>query len=301
MEGNITAERYVKYFVGEAYNAEKLRIALEVYNRSRLLYDCSRSDQIPKNKTDRFLWEHRKELWSKSKEGSGLYEMDCYKANKLFCQEQIEAAAVELDKVLYIIKDNISYKHFSQGLSKISATSAAKGVAVADAFYDGDPVIRKLIFDYVVDDLVYKKSNGWSRFWSDISSMAIKAVHFEQYGVNGEDYETVGDEEYRNFVSCVAYYKNTIDDHPFDTEEYVEKFVAEIKKERTFFVETLSKFGGDDYSRLGAINDYFCDAVCNYVWKEIAKENWVNEDGENISKSTEYQDVFNIICTYLQR
>ena len=90
----------------------------------------------------------------------------------------------------------------------------------------------------------------------------------EPYGGDKENYTSITDEDYRKFVLSVNYYKNEIDDNPFDKEEYIVRFAEGIKKREVFYMVDTS-FGRECF-HIRCIDDYFCDAVCNLAWKVIA-------------------------------
>lgn len=288
--GNVKAKRYVEYFLGGACDEEKLEKTLELYNISRTDY--------PKGKTEEVLSKFRKSLMN-AKE----YQLDRFKACELFCQEEIAAAAVEYDKILNVIKDNINYMHFSQGLKKMQCDEAVKSIVIANSFYDGNPITQKLVLMYLIDSYCGRinssKFNSLYDYHDDVALLVLKALHFEKYGGDKENYISITDEDYRKFVLSVNYYKNEIDDNPFDKEEYIVRFAEGIKKREVFYI-VYTSFGRECF-HISCIDDYFCDAVCNLAWKVIAtKRKWLNQNGDDVSESNRESDVFNILCTYLR-
>lgn len=280
--GNEKAKNYLEHFLGGSCDIEKLERALELYNLSR--------EDYPSSKEATIVSDFRKLL-----RDSTEYDMDRYEACKLFCQKEIEAVTIEYNRVIDVIKDNINYDHFVQGLKKIDCDASIKDVVVYNSFAEGNPITRQLMFDFfcnsftsLITNVNYKALYG---IHDDIAKVVLKALHFEKCGESKEGYTSVTDDKYYNFVMNTSYYNEEINDHPFDKDEYTEKFIKQIKESKA-----LSKIGYSVIFR----EDYYCDLACNYMWKTIVQTgSWVN-NGEDISNSTKEQDVFNILCHYFK-
>lgn len=288
VSGNARAKKYLEYFLGTPCDTEKLKQALVLYNQSRTDY--------PTNDIESVLSNFRKSL-----KNSTTYRLERYEAANLFLQDEIAAATIEYDKVLDVIKDNVNYKHFSQGLDNMSFGGTIKDIVISTSFLDGNTITKKLVFDYLISIYVGRMTNSTytaiSNYTDDIALLALKAVHFEKYKGCRADYTTISDEDCRAFVLEEPAYKTAIDDHPFETEKYVTRFVDRMKKAGVF-VGTYTSFDFKCY-RIGCVDDYFCDAVCNWVWKEISdSETWMKNE-EDISESNDPSDVFSIVFTYL--
>ena len=293
--GNVKAKKYVEYFLGAECDQEKLQKTLEFYNRSRSDY--------PSDPVDKVLSDFRKSLFEKSIKGKGNYELNRYEAFKMFRNEELEAARAEYEKILDTIKDNINYKHFSQGMKIMQADTTAKYLAIAESFLEENPITEKLILEYVVDSYVgrvnspeFEYHSDWHR---DVALLIIRALNFDKHKGEKENYISASDEGYCNFVTTVPYYNSVIEDNPFEKEKYINRFTNEIKKGNIFY-GVYTSFGKDCFSP-SEVNDYFCDAVCYLAWKSITGvENWYSADGEIISDTKNVQDIFDIICTYLE-
>ena len=287
---NKRAKNYVEYFLGTECDQEKLEKTLELYNVSQTDY--------PNGKTETILSDFRRSLTK-----STNYTLDRFEAYKMFCPEEIEAVEIEYSKVLDIIKDNVNYKHFSQGIRSIKASNTAKHIVIAKSFCEGNAITQEVIFEYLIDDFVSRMNNDtYTKLHNcrdDIALLVLKALHFEKYSANEVNYKSISDDSFTNFVSNVVYYKKAIDDHPFEKESYIEKFANCIKNGK--IIDGVYTSFGRDCFHITSVNDYFCDAVCNHAWKVISKKyNWQNHDGENISNSKNPQDIFDIICCYLE-
>lgn len=285
---NITIRRYVEYFLGEPCNEEKLGKALELFNMSLTDY--------PRGKTQTILTDFRKSLINSTK-----YCCNRYEAYRMFRQEELDDATKKYNKVLDTIKDDVNYKHFSQGIEKMECGDTAVDIVIADSFIDGNPITRKLVLEYFIDTLIGRmKSEKYKKLYdinNDIALIALKAIHFEKHGNNKKEYSTITDDDYRNLVLSDPYYKKAVDDHPFEKEEYINKFIKAIKN-GTVFCSLHTTF--KKYYHINGVDDYFCDAVCNLTWKEITKNKWVNADGEDITNSKNIVDIEIILYTYLE-
>ena len=281
--GNEKAKNYVEHFLGCACDVEKLEKTLELYNLSR--------DDHPTDKEAIIVSDFRKSLRESTK-----YTMDRYEACKLFCKKEIDMVTIEYNKVLDVIKDNINYDHFMQGLKRIKCDSTVKDVVIYNSFVDNNPITRELMLTFFVDSFTALiKNDSYSQLYDthdDIAKVVLKALYFEKHGQSKEGYTSITDDEYYNFVINTPYYSEEINDHPFDKDEFTQKFIKLIKES-----EALSKSGYAVIFR----EDYYCDLACNYMWKTITQSgNWI-KNGEDISNSTKAQDVFDIICNYFKK
>lgn len=285
---NEIAKKYVEYFLGCSCDEEKLQKTLELYNISRVDY--------PNNKTEAILSDFRKSLINSTR-----YCLNRHEACKMFYNNEILMAARELNEILEIIKNNVNYRHFSQGVQKMNYSSAIKDIVITNSFFEDNPVMKQIVLEYLVDTLLGRmnseKYNMLYDAHDDVALVVIKALHFEKHGKQREGYTTITDNEYRNFVLSVPYYNRVIEDNPFDKEKYIAKFTKGIKSRQVFY-GVYSSF--KDCFHITSIDDYFCDAICNLLWKTISQVcDWENSDGNLISESKSMTDVFNMILTYL--
>lgn len=287
--GNTKAKKYVEYFLDGPCDEEVLEKTLELYNISRTDY--------PNGKVEAALSDFRRSL-----KNATNYRMDRYEACKRFCQEEIAAATAEYKNVLHVIKDNVNYRHFSQGMKSISCNSAIKDIVVANSFCEGNPITQKLMVEYLIDSYIGRTNdatfNTLYDYHDDVAKLVLKALHFEKYGQKAEGYRTIIDEDYRDFVQKVGFYKRAVDDNPFEKEKYIAQFAKGIKAREVIYSAYTSFDEGSFH--IGSVDDYFCDYLCNLTWKEAAKAKKWMDNGENISESKEADDVFRILCAYFE-
>ena len=288
---NIRAKRYVEYFLGEACDEEKLKTTLELCNRSLTDYST--------DKTTQMLSDFRKEL---GRNKPTKYMCGRYEAYKLFCPEEIEDTMVEYNKVLEVIKDNVKHAHFAQGIKKINRDRALIHIAIDNSFHAGNTVTKQIVLDYFHDILVnIMHDTQFNKLFSrhdTLAQIVVRALHFENNSEKRENYNTVTDQEYKNFVVSIPYYNKAIEDHPFDKEEYIEKF-AEAVKESGILYTAFSSYKEPNCFPMAYIDDYSLDAICNLIWKDVSnKREWINTEGEDVSMSKEPVDIFRILLTY---
>lgn len=287
---DLTKKRFVEYFINGVCDEE-------AFDKAKELFDCSNKDISSCNDADFELRKYRK-----TAEKTGEYCMDEHEAYRKFCQEEIDAATVEYNNILEVIKDNVNYLHFSQGMRKMNCDYIIQQMVISNSFCDGNPITQKLIAEYLIDSYVARyreciRDGMGYRAGDDIALLIIKALHFEKYGHDRENYTAIDHKVYRNFVTDVGFYKKSIDNHPFDTEEYIEKFANRIKNEGKIFGAPYTSLKGRFY--IANVDNYFCDAACNLLWKEITrKKTWLNQEGKDISESQEYNDIFLILVGY---
>ena len=288
---DLTKKRFIEYFLNDVCDEE-------AFDKANELFVCSTKDFSSRNDSDWGLAKIRE-----TAENSGKYCMDEYEAYRKFCQEEIATATIEYNNVLEVIKDNLNYLHFSQGLRKINCDYIIQKIVISESFCSGNPITQKLIMEYLIDSYITRynefieQGRGY-RAGDDIALLIIKALHFEKYGHDRENYRPIDFEVYRDFVSNVGFYKKSIDDHPFDTEAYIEKFANRIKNDGKIFGVPYTSLKGRFL--IDEVDDYFCDAACNLMWKEIVNmRNWVNENGEEIGDTRDYNELFKIIVSYV--
>lgn len=293
--GNTRAKRYIEYFLGRACNEEKLKETLELYNRAR--------NDYPPNKIDRLASDLRKDLYEKSKREKSKYYMDRAEAYKKFCPEIIDEAEVKYYKILDVIKDNVSYKYFAQGLASADIPETVVNMVLEKSFLEGNRITQVLVRDYLIDIFVARKQKESSIQVDSVDAiahLALRALHFEKYGKVRDGYPSVNDSDYHNIVSSLKAYAEVINDNPFKKEEAIEKFARCIKKTEIFNgSHSTYRKEKDVHFLIKPQEDYFCDAACNLVWKDIVgRKKWRNDAGENISNSQNPSDVFEILWTY---
>lgn len=286
--GNELAKNYLEHFLSGACDEAMLVKALELYNTAR-------SSDYGHNDAERILIQRRK-----AARNDKTYQLNIHLATRMFCQKEIEIARLEYSRVLEVIKDNVNYEHYSQGLEKMSCSDAAKDIVINENFCDGEPITQKLVLAYLMDDISGRKKNStYCNLYdpnNDIALVVLKALHFEKYGKNRENYTTVSDDDYKDFVLAVPYYYNFINNHPFDKEKSIEECIEYIKTPKVFYgvYITLKRC-----KHIEPVDDYFCDYACNLLWKSIASSrSWVNENNEEISDSKNPSDVFNMLRSY---
>lgn len=297
--GNSRAIKYVEYFLQSSCDEEKLQIAIRLYNASRNI------GNFPSNDAERTLLD-----WRERFDKSNKYCCERYNAYRFFCKDTIDSAKIEYNRVLDVIKDNINNRHFAQGLNTIKVESPIKDIVIADSFLDGNPITQALVWDYCYDNYYNmmhdEKYKPYYNPYGVIALVVLKALHFEQYSTDKANYASVTAEEYRNFVLHVNLFREAIDDHPFEKEMYTEKYIKLIAKSvvlnsiySSYTSNSVLLDAGNNY-HVHLINDYFCDAVCNYVWKEVrCSQHWIKND-EDISESENAEDVFDILCAYFE-
>lgn len=298
---NSRARRYVEFLLGESCDNEKFKKAVELINLSRTDY--------PKTKLEEQLKAFNKSLKEEKKYGCKMdiaYNV-CYK-------ELVEEFQSEYDRIIDVIKDDVNCKLFGQGIRKrihekyvekigYSMTEDITQIVIANSFLEGNSVTRKVVLDYLLD--IYnnrvnnRKIDEFENRASQIEKMALKALHFEKYGKDKTGYISITDDDCRKFILNDASYKKKLAEHPFDQETYIERYIKNIM-EWSVFRKDYSSYDKDTLFWFGVCDDYFIDAACNLVWREIAKEytECVNDAGENVSESKNITDVVNMLCDY---
>lgn len=193
-------------------------------------------------------------------------------------------------KILDRYKDEIGYKPIHHVAKRL----------VEDSFCEGNEITQKAILDYIYSILGNRINNKKYGAYETVVLLSMKALHFEKKDKNRNDYISIDDNACRDVVLNSPYYKKALEQYPFEEEKYIKKFVENIKT-ATLFWHTCASHSKLAYIHLGEDNEYFCDAVCNLVWKEARTRDWHDENGNDITNSQNIVDIIKILWTYLSQ
>ena len=296
------AHKYVEYVLGGPCDEKKLKDAVELINISRTNY--------PSTKLENELKEYNKELRTLNK-----YTCDRLTAYKVCYPELVEEVKLKYNQILDVVKDYDDVKHFCFGIHKqISESESWKQDLVNDCFYismrdsllEGNPVTIKNLFT-LFTDVLYRRKNQLVEY--DVClfihvaiSFALHALQFEKYGKNRDEYVTLSLEDFQKAVMRFPLLVKDIEKHPFEKEQYAQQHAEKIQEASAFNMYYSSYYKQYLYfEKCFVVDEYFDDALCYYVWKEIAKEyvGSTNENGDDISKSRDPIDIVNMLYDYL--
>ena len=306
--GNVSADedshahKYVEYVLGGPCDEKKLKDAVELINISRTDY--------PRTKLENELKEYNKELRPLNK-----YTCDRPTAYKVCRPELVEEVKLKYNQILDVVKDYDDVKHFCNGINKqIRESESWKQdrvkdcfhIAMSESLYEGNPVTIKNLFA-LFTDVLYRRKNKLveydiSLFGHVATSFALHALQFEKYGKKRDEYVTLSLEDYKKAVLRNPLFVEEIEKHPFEKEQYIQQYAEKIQKASAFNMYYSSYYKQYLYfEKCFVVDEYFDDALCYYVWKEIAKEyvGSTNENGDDISKSRDPIDIVNMLYDYL--
>ena len=159
------------------------------------------------------------------------------------------------------------------------------GEEMVKQFFTNDPTVTTIIKKDTLRKLSRKANE--SDLVDCLYAVALRALHYEKHIRETEGYASITEEDCKNAVLQSGYYQKKINQTPYHKDSIVAGATKNIIASRPFW-------GSDDFEwGFWALKDIrFVDAVCNYVWKEIASE---YEDGD----STDIADVVNILYDYI--
>lgn len=306
--GNVSADedshahKYVEYVLGGPCDEKKLKDAVELINISRTDY--------PRTKLENELKEYNKELRTLNK-----YTCDRPTAYKVCYPELVEEVKLKYNQILDVVKDYDDVKHFCNGINKqIYESELWKQdlvrdcfhIAMSESLYEGNPITVKNLFT-LFTDILYRRKNGLVEY--DRSSpvnvayaFALRALQFEKHGKKRDEYVTLSFEDCQKVVLSSPLFIEAVEKHPFEKEEYIKQYAENIQKADMFSMYYSSYYKQYIFfENCFWVDEYFDDALCYYVWKEIAKEyvGSTNENGDDISKSRDPIDIANMLYDYL--
>lgn len=307
-----TIKNYIEYHSGEACDVEKLHSILndyfdksnnsEEFSRFSSIRDYSilrsnlQNKKIPSKKIENLV-EINKEL-----DRTQAYVCSRDAILDICFKDAINDIKAKFDNVLTIVEEYGESKFLDEGLGRIRkecnetlpstlADSIIKKVFL-DSFYSGNSIITKCSVNFFIHYAVVKHAEafGLSDCFPHFSALSLKALHFEHYGNNKENYSPITDEECRDFVLNNKFYADALRSHPFDKDEYVNKFVAEIKEacnyiSKYFFLRDLDYAVSEDA--------HFIDNICNLAWKKIA--------GIYTEQPEDYNSIANLFYSFAKK
>lgn len=326
---NSRARKYIELMIGEPCDEEKFITAVEMTNMGTINTPKTILEKQIKDLKEK-LSSELKAIIDKRKEGlseeaDSLYKYKCEteKAYRVCYENLISQIKADYDMILDVIKDNVNCEHFIQGFNKRILEKYEKDyfehldicvyIVISDSFFEGNPVTKELLFYFFVDTLNNRFNNPSSKEYvakgSLIYSLALRAVHFENCS-EGE-YTPISHDECKKFVlNCPAYIKK-IEDHPFEKEEYIEKFANNVRTAYSFepgfssfeeYDEYISSYHHSALTWAKCSKNYFNDALANFFWKEIAEEftETTDENGVIMGESKDAMVVANMIHDYIK-
>ena len=304
-----TIKNYIEHHLGEACDVERLRSILNDY------FDkSSDNEKFARFSSIRDYFILRNNLQNKkisSKKIENLVEINkeldrtqAYVCSKeaildICFKDEFNGIKAKFDNVLTVVEEYGGFKFLDEGLGRIRneyneklpstfAESIIKKIYL-DSFYSGNPIVTNCSVNFFILYAVVKHADafGLSECFPHFSALSLKALHFEHYGNNKENYSPITDEECRDFVLNNKIYADALRSHPFDKDEYVDKFVAEIKEacnyiSKYFFLRDLDYAVSED--------SHFIDNICNLAWKKIA--------GIYTEQPEDYNSIANIFYSF---
>ena len=299
---------YIEHFYGKICDEEKFQTAFDTYIRTKninaktdskeWLLECAIAGLVTSRQKEFTESLEKDDEFKSSATLQRIRNTKRFQAYRVLFADDIAAATTEYQKVLDVIKDNVNRNHYSQGLEKISfSNDIIKNEGIKDElidiieieyFLNNNPITQEMIFHSTEYGMFFNMNWKNRDYRCYISMLILRALHFEKHGhVGRENYISISNDDIRNYVLNVDYFKNKINDHPFDIDKYIGYAIEEIKP-----CDVVMHYEPDEY---------FSDAVCNMMWKRIAKSrNW-SKDVKIISDSKDLNDIFDIICTYFQQ
>ncbi len=324
------ARRYFELVTGEPCDEETFLKTVELlnigrgYSKDKLVIEVQAlRDNIDSEISKVIHAPSKKEAISLSK-----YYCEPEKAYRVCFKELVSEIKSDYESILDVIRDNVECKHFIEGFNKhifekyVEKYKEVSGIrnhidmcayiAISDSFFEENPVTKELLFNFFIDILHNRINNDWPKEKTSVGSflysLASHAIHFENHG-QGE-YAPIEYDECKKLVSNWSSYVKIIEDHPFEKEEYINRFAEEIRTAYSFSSATqFSSFVEYDHyywNNHTALNwakrsgPLFSDALANFVWKKIAKEyiETIDENGVVVGESKDPEVVINMIYHY---
>ncbi len=222
----------------------------------------------------------------------------CYK-------DEVAEIRAAYQKVFDIIAERKKYRYLEPGLKKIEKDSRteygllAKRLLRKWIFEDldaGKAIVLKAYAEAVVYSIKCIRENrecitGGPMCY--VSAIAIRALHFDQYGGNKKDYSSISNGECKEFIMKHSSFMSLRDDAYTRNRDWMIGSIESAKIPTEY-----NRYTGDDFwtPQVGS-EDYYVDMICYHAWKTLCEEfpEVVNDDDMPVSKSKQPDDVTSLL------
>lgn len=179
----------------------------------------------------------------------------------------------EYKKIIDIVEAN-GVKYFKEGVDKVVSTYKSvigeKNIQeyihtiTRNWYFKSNQIVEKVLVAYL-EVALWKQQEMHA-----VASVALRTLRFKNFSGDVESYQTFSEEECRKFVMSNDVYVSDIDKHPYEKEEYTEKYIKYIKGVSVFDRGDRKLFDSVDYWMPDFKTDsYYTDAVCYSFLKAI--------------------------------
>ena len=243
----------------------------------------------------------------------------CYK-------DEVAQIRAEYQNVFDIIAEREQYRYLEPGLKKIEKTYQEEYCTLArrllrqwifEDLQAGKDIVQKAYAEAVIYGIkgIRETSIRWKREKrkcitggpvSYVAAIAIRALHFEQFGWSKENYSSITAEECKEFVMNHSGFISVWDDA--ENRDWIIGAIQSAKIPsvcNNYMVDdpmtnTIGDFwtpqvGREDYF-LGK-EDYFVDMICYHAWQTLCEEftEVVNDDDELLCESKQPADMTDLL------
>lgn len=146
-------------------------------------------------------------------------------------------------------------------------------------FFANDPTAVSIVMKCLYSNLVYSYSNYSEKTIALLYAIALRAMHFEQFGTAEDGYVSITAEDCTNAVLNSKYYQKQIAETPYYKDSIVTCGAKAI-------LETKPIYSTHDWTwDCWAIkNPRFVDAACHKLWKQLSSGS-ENADTKNVEEA----------------
>lgn len=197
---------------------------------------------------------------------------------------------IEFNNVIYIVSTH-GVKHFYEGIEKIKRDfSSYDGVIIDKCIYEitckyisnDEKYVKLALAVSLLSACVKFKSKLMGNISNDAAWISLRAINFKRYnGSSPNEYTSITKDMCENFVVNNCYYKEKINEHPFDKEQYIEMYSKDIISKKCFLFNYVyhNSNGIFNFKRKEWLSneEYYTDAICYFLCEDLAKEANVDE------------------------
>lgn len=204
-------------------------------------------------------------------------------------KDYIDNVKEKFEEILQIVSENPSNKLFKRGLDNLEQdlqfprfdshkypypylAGKVMGSIMVERFWAMDKTVQTIVIEAVCDRVC------GCRDLERVYAFALRALHFNEFGKDLNEYSTITEEDcYNAVINSPAYKRDMMELTPFDNKEAIIGHKTKKMINSTFFNQSTDF----DWATWAVKDIRFVDAACYYTWKKIS-ENFDKGDTADI-------------------
>ena len=266
-------KKYLECKLGSECDSEIFGKVLEAFAQRQLVsYSVNIGTLYYLGETANALYLNKKVFGGNIQALVKPYQCSVEEAYRTSYPDTIEKINAEYQNVIDVVEAD-GVKYYKDGVNNLLSTY--KSVIGGDNtkeyihlltrkwYFEGNETVERILSAYLEAALWENQDKN------EVSFTALRALCFENYKGPVEEYQTISDDKYREYVLNNDDYSRYIENNSDDKEKQIEGYITFIKESEIF--DRHGKYGRywmPDIRR----DSYYTDAVCNSFLKTIVDD-----------------------------